>query len=60
MKYRIMCRVWFPCQDGYDYMSHEADGELYDNYEVAEDIREKYVRECSNSYEFYISKEDEE
>lgn len=41
-KYRIMCNVWFIAQDGPDYMTHEADGKLYDTKKEAELIKKYY------------------
>lgn len=35
MKYKVVCRVYFASQDGYDYMDSEASGELHATLEQA-------------------------
>ena len=33
--YRVMVNIYFQCQDGYDYMSHEYSGNKYETKEEA-------------------------
>lgn len=56
--YKIMCNIFFPSQDGWDYHTEEADGIEYRSYEEASKKKEAYVRSCSPTYDFYIIKED--
>ena len=54
-KWRIMCNVYFKTQDGYDYMTHEADGELYETRYEAQKQREIYERESTQKdVEFFL------
>lgn len=54
--YRVMVNIYFKCQDGWNYMSHECSGIKYKNIEEAKKELEK-VKEAgaSKTYEgFYI------
>lgn len=48
--FRVMVKIYFKCQDGYDYMYHEYSGVKYNTKEEA--IKE--LEEASKSYEAYI------
>lgn len=48
--FRVMVNIYFRCQDGYDYMSHEYSGVKYNTKEEAN----KELEEASKSYEAYI------
>lgn len=55
-KYKIFCDVYFLSQDGYDYMTHEADCEVYNTYNEAKIQCDTYLRDCPYNYDFYIKK----
>ena len=53
MKYKVVCRVYFASQDGYDYMDHD-DEEIYNSKDeaikVMRDYRIKDMLKCNHEY----------
>ena len=54
MKYEIRCRVWFPCQDGYDYTDHETNGEIYDKLDEARADIKSFRRDSERWGHFWM------
>lgn len=59
MKYEIRCKVYFLCQDGYDYIDNEADGELYNTKEEAIKRMKDYEKIVQSNYEFHVEEVEE-
>ena len=49
--FRVMVNIYFKCQDGYDYMSHEYSGI---EHKTKEEAHKELEEARSKSYEAYI------
>ena len=54
VKYQIRAKIYFPCQDGYDYNDEEADGEIYETYEEAKATMRAYKVTLRPNVKLYI------
>lgn len=58
-KFKVMCNVYFNCQDGYDCMTHD-DGEVYETLEEAKKVCKEYQKEDGYcNHEFYVEEVEE-